>query len=100
MFKPVIDSSISDKTIVVNSLLESSQADVSVVLQTLRSDERGLNEEESLTRRKQYGPNEVAKEKHKSVFLQLILNFKNPLVVLLLVLGLISYLTGDVPGTI
>ncbi len=100
IFKPTIDSSLSNKTNVSSRLLESAQTDVSVVLQTLHSEAEGLNEEESLNRRKQYGPNEVAKEKRKSVFLQLILNFKNPLVVLLLVLGLISYMTGDKRGTI
>jgi Mg2+-importing ATPase len=80
--------------------LESATADASAVLQTLHTEAKGLNEEESLNRLKQYGPNEVDKEKRKSLFLQLISNFKNPLVILLLVLGLISYLTGDIRGTI
>jgi Mg2+-importing ATPase len=99
-FKSSIDSSPRNNIFVSNKLLESAQADVSVVLQTLHSVAVGLSEEESRNRRKQYGPNEIAREKRRSVFLQLILNFKNPLVVLLLVLGLISYLTGDIRGTI
>ena len=100
MFKPATASSLSSETNTSDKLLESAQADAFEVLQKLNTKASGLNAEESLNRLKQYGPNQVAKEKRKSVFLQLILNFKNPLVVLLLVLGLISYLTGDVRGTI
>lgn len=100
IFKPKIDSSLSNKTYVTTRLLESAQADVVAVLQRLHTEATGLNEEEARNRQKQYGPNEVAKEKRKSVLFKLILNFKNPLVVLLLVLGLVSYLTGDMSGAL
>ncbi|MDA8431706.1 MAG: cation-transporting P-type ATPase, partial [Nitrospiraceae bacterium] len=63
IIKPAIDSSLSNKPVVSNGLLESAQADVSVVLQTLHSEAEGLNEEESLNRRKHYEKNELAKEK-------------------------------------
>ena len=72
VFKPKMGPSLGNNSEVSGRLLESAQADVSVVLQTLYSEVDGLNEEESLNRRKQYGPNEVAKEKRKSVLLQLI----------------------------
>ena len=100
IFRTATDSAVSSKADATGRLMESAQADVAGVLQTLHSEAGGLSTEETLSRRKQYGPNEVAQEKRKSVFLQLILNFKNPLVVLLLVLGLISYMTGDTRGTI
>ena len=88
------DLSISRK------LVESAQADVPTVLQQLHAKLDGLNEAESKYRLKQYGPNEIAKEKRKSVLIRLVSNFKNPLVILLLVLGLISYLTGDIRATV
>jgi Mg2+-importing ATPase len=81
-------------------LTESAQADVTMVLQQLRTKMDGLSESEARERQKRYGPNEVAKEKRKSVLIRLLSNFKNPLVVLLLVLGFISYLTGDMRATI
>ena len=83
------------KTAISKELLESAQADGTAVLQMLHTETNGLKREESRDRLKQYGPNEIAREKRKSVLMRLISNFKNPLVVLLLALGLISYLTGD-----
>jgi Mg2+-importing ATPase len=81
-------------------LVESAQADVTNVLQQLGTRKDGLSESEARERLKQYGPNEIAKEKRKSVLIRLLSNFKNPLVILLLVLGFISYLTGDMRATI
>lgn len=100
ILKPQLDLALTNKTNISKSLSESAQADAAAVLQTLHTEEKGLNEGEAGNRLKQYGPNEIAKEKRKSVFVLLILNFKNPLVILLLVLGLISYMTGDIRGTI
>jgi Mg2+-importing ATPase len=100
ILKPRLDLALSNKTSISKSLSESAQADAAAVLQTLHTEEKGLNEGEAGNRLKQYGPNEIAKEKRKSVFVLLLLNFKNPLVILLLVLGLISYMTGDIRGTI
>ncbi len=98
--KPRLDLALSNKTNISKSLSESARADAAAVLQTLHTEAKGLNEGEAGNRLKQYGPNEIAKEKRKSVFVLLLLNFKNPLVILLLVLGLISYMTGDLRGTI
>src|SRR5579863_1065727 len=60
----------------------------------------GLSQEEAETRLAQYGFNEVAKEKPLSPWRRLLINLKNPLVILLTILGLVSYLTGDLTGTI
>jgi Mg2+-importing ATPase len=46
-----------------------------------------------------YGPNVALKEKRKSFVSRLADNVKNPLVILLAILGFISYLTGDLRGT-
>jgi Mg2+-importing ATPase len=88
------------KTTISNELVESAQADIAAVLQRLRTETNGLTAKEARARLKHYGPNEIAKEKNKSTLIRLISNVKNPLVILLLVLGLVSYLTGDIRATI
>ena len=60
----------------------------------------GLTQVEADFRLKKYGFNEVAKEKPLSPWRRLLNNLKNPLVILLAILGIVSFLTGDVGGTI
>ncbi len=60
----------------------------------------GLSQEEAEGRLGKYGSNEVAKEKPMSPLRRLLVNLKNPLVILLAILGIVSYSTGDTPGTI
>ena len=77
-------------------LVESARANTATVLQQLSTDLGGLTASEVETRLEQYGLNEVAKEKRQSVLMRLIDNVKNPLVILLSVLGIVSYLTEDI----
>lgn len=98
--KPPADHAHNHKTTISKELLESAQADIAAVLQILRTETNGLTAKEARARLKQYGPNEIAKEKNKSALIRLISNVKNPLLILLLVLGLVSYLTGDIRATI
>jgi P-type Mg2+ transporter len=81
-------------------LVESARLESSAVLENLNTTQNGLGSEEVETRLEQYGFNEVAKEKHQTWLMRLVDNVKNPLVILLSLLGLVSFLTGDVPGTI
>ena len=60
----------------------------------------GLSQEEVENRLEQYGFNEVGKESKHSSLYNFLINFKNPLVILLLVLAIISYLTGDLRAAI
>src|SRR5665647_188696 len=60
----------------------------------------GLSQEEAEIRLGKYGFNEVAKEKPLSPWRRLFINLKNPLVILLAILGIVSFLTGDVRATI
>ena len=55
----------------------------------------GLSAAEAESRLKRYGLNEIAREKHQSPLMRLVDNVKNPLVILLTGLGILSYLTGD-----
>lgn len=73
---------------------------VEPILKSLNTTLKGLNEEEVDERIEKYGYNGVSAEKRKSSFLKLFENFKNPLVILLTVLAVISYITGDLSASI
>lgn len=81
-------------------LLEDARTDSDTVLKNLGSQQDGLSEAEAHTRLQQFGTNEIAREKHKSAALRLGENIKNPLVLLLLALGILSFLTGDLWATV
>jgi Mg2+-importing ATPase len=85
---------------VSKKLIESAYADTPAVLLQLNTTIEGLTEVESEARLNLYGSNEVAKEKRQSLLGRLWDNVKNPLVILLLVLALVSYLTGDMRATV
>jgi len=76
-------------------LLEKARADGDAVLKELESQLTGLSAAEAESRLKRYGLNEIAREKHQSPLMRLVDNVKNPLVILLTALGILSYLTGD-----
>ncbi len=80
-------------------LLEKSRQSNDTVLQDLETGLEGLSQSEADSRLKKYGPNEVAREKRQSGLMRLLSNVKNPLVILLTALGVISFLTGDIRAT-
>jgi Mg2+-importing ATPase len=80
-------------------LLEKARADADTVLKELGSQLGGLSEAEAGSRLKQVGMNEIAREKRQSALMRLLVNIKNPLVLLLVALGVLSYLTGDLKAT-
>ncbi len=81
-------------------LAESAHSDIPGILAQLKTTQDGLSQAEAEARLEQFGPNVVAKEKHRTWLMRLWDNIKNPLVILLMVLGIISYLTGDIRATI
>jgi Mg2+-importing ATPase len=83
-----------------DQLLEKARADTDTVLKELESQLDGLSQEEADSRRKQYGLNEIAREKHQSALMRLLNNVKNPLVILLTALGVLSFLAGDLRATV
>jgi Mg2+-importing ATPase len=84
----------------VADLLGKARADVDTVLKQLDSRLVGLSEAEANSRLKQVGANEIARQQRQSSLLRLLSNIKNPLVLLLIVLGVISFLTGDHRATV
>ncbi len=85
---------------VSTELVEKARADTDTVLKELESRLDGLSQAEADSRLKQFGSNEIAREKRQSPLMRLLDNVKNPLVLLLTVLGVLSYLTGDLRATV
>jgi Mg2+-importing ATPase len=81
-------------------LLDDAKLSSEQVLQKLNTTINGLSDSEVENRIDQYGKNEVAKEKKQTWIAAIWENIKNPLVILLIGLGVISYITGDVRATI
>ena len=81
-------------------LLEMGHADAAAVLQQLTSRLDGLTQVEADTRLKQYGLNVIARAQRQSALLRLLSNVKNPLILLLVALGVLSFLTGDLRATV
>src|SRR5450830_1538359 len=82
-----------------DQLLNKARAGQETVLKELSSRLDGLTQVQADERLKQVGPNEIAREKHQSALMRLLSNVKNPLVLLLTALGVLSYLTGDLRAT-
>ena len=82
------------------ALLERARCDEATVLARLESRAEGLSEAEVAARVIQYGPNQIARTKRRSKPLLLLDNVRNPLIILLLVLSLVSYLTGDLRAAV
>ena len=81
-------------------LLEKARANTDTVLKQLDSQLAGLSETEASSRWKKVGANEIAREKPPSGLVRLLSNVKNPLVLLLMALGILSFLTGDQRATV
>jgi P-type Mg2+ transporter len=66
----------------------------------LETSPQGLPSEEASRRLDLYGFNELAKRKKHSSLVQFLMNFKSPLVIILMVAGLISGLLGEWANTV
>ena len=74
-----------------DQLTQMARDDTDTVLRELGSGPDGLSTAQAQSSMKKYGPNEIASEKPKSVLARLKDNVKNPLVILLALLGAVSY---------
>ncbi len=71
-----------------------------VLLAKMQTQVTGLSAISIKERLEQFGPNEIAAKKPQPWYWQLLGNFKDPLSILLLSLGILSGLTGDSKATI
>jgi Mg2+-importing ATPase len=76
-------------------LLKAAASEAEDVYRQLLTTPEGLTETEALRRRQEHGPNAVVTEARYRHLVLLGKAFLNPLVVLLLLLALVSFLTGD-----
>ena len=81
------------------ALLEASKEEVTSVFETLGTAPEGLTDTEVAERLETYGPNTVAHERATPWPIMLLNNFRNPFILVLFVLGSVSYATGDLKGT-
>jgi Mg2+-importing ATPase len=79
---------------------EASDMDIKDMLKFFQVKEKGLTDKEARRRSAKLGKNEVMAEKKKTWFIRLIGNLRDPLSGLLLILGIISYFTGEIKSTI
>jgi len=75
--------------------LEAATRDSAEVLQRLNTTVAGLGEAEATARLDQYGLNEIGREKKQGWPPRLWIAVRNPLVILLTVLAVLSFATGD-----
>jgi Mg2+-importing ATPase len=74
---------------------DAATDEAAIVLQRLGATPAGLSEAEAAVRLEQFGANEVAQEKHQSWLNRLYVAALNPLVILLTVLAILAFVTGD-----
>ena len=75
-------------------LLEEANDDVEAKLAELKTSREGLSEQEARDRLVRYGPNEVAHERPPRWWVQLLSSFKNPFIIVLIVLAAVSLATS------
>ncbi|MEM1549270.1 MAG: magnesium-translocating P-type ATPase [Candidatus Methanomethylicia archaeon] len=68
---------------------------VEEILSRLKTSLNGLSSEEVERRLEVFSYNEVAGRRKRSLIIEFLYHFRNPLVIILLIAGLISYLLGD-----
>lgn len=83
-----------------NALIQVSHLEISAAMLKMQTNLNGLSQAEAELRLSHYGLNKIACEKHKSAIWKFLTNLANPLVVLLSILGFISFLTGDIRAAI
>ena len=84
----------------VHLLRNLSNLDLRTVYRVLMTSEQGLTDSHVARRAEKYGKNEVAHEPPPPWYRMLLRYLKNPFVLVLLVIGTVSYLTGDLKATL
>src|ERR1044072_6130792 len=70
------------------------------VLKELQSNIDGLTEEEVANRMQKYGPNQLQEKKKRPVWLLFLMQFKDVMILILMVAAIISAVVGDVKDMI
>ena len=78
---------------------ENYQRSREALFAELQSSENGLNTQTVAQNQQKYGRNEIAEEKPKSIFLIFLEQFRDFLVIILIISAIISAVLGDVEST-
>jgi len=81
-------------------LLNISDCKIDPVLEELGTSRLGLSLEEVQKRLDKNGKNTIIREKPPEWYWMLLNNFRNPFILVLILLGVVSYLSEDVTGTL
>ncbi len=81
-------------------LIDAATAHLDYVFMDVASTPEGLTHEEAESRLDVYGKNQIAQEKPPAWYIQLLLCFKNPFILILLGLDIFSYFTDDLEAAI
>ena len=81
-----------------DALSEAATRETAEVLQSLGSSPTGLTKSEAEARLEKYGPNEVGQEKKHEWLHRLWVAVRNPLVILLTVLAIVTFATAGSPS--
>ena len=82
------------------NLMDASALNAPEFLARVSSSEQGLSEEEAQERLEIFGPNLAQDPKDKSLILDFLLRFKNPLIIQLTVIAAISLFMGDLRSAV
>jgi Mg2+-importing ATPase len=77
------------------AVMEAARKEGDDLLQSLGTCAAGLTQGEAENRSRNAGPNEIAQEKSQTWWMRLLKILRNPLVILLTALAVVSYATGD-----
>jgi len=69
--------------------------DADFLLEKLKTSKKGLTEEEAKKRLQEYGYNEPAKKKKRTIIFQILSKFINPLIIVLIIIAVFSLLFGE-----
>jgi len=94
---------LAKKSIHINSNLKTQVTSFDVVscpiellFSHFKTSEKGLSSKEALSRLEEYGYNEPSKKEKRTILLNILAKFLNPLVVVLLVIGIVSFFLGEI----
>lgn len=83
-----------------DELLAYAKMPVAEIFKKLNTSEKGIKQREVRPRIRKYGLNEISHDKPITWYSLLLNNIKNPFVVLLVILGIISFFIGEKDATI
>lgn len=88
------------ETALLQRLTAISDLETSQIFERMKTSPQGLSQDEIESRLEEFGHNVIAHEEVKPWYVMLLANFKNPFIGVLVILGVVSYLTDDMKATL